>query len=95
MKDKVIHCIIGFGIAFFNGLVSYQLLIDDAGNVANSVVIAAVFVALVSAALAGGVKEWCDMHNKGNKWDWRDFSATAIGGIIAALILLGIHFGQG
>lgn len=95
MKDKITHGIIGFGIAFFVGLVAYQLQIDDAGNVANSAVIAAVFVALVCAALGGGIKEWCDMHNKGNRWDWKDFFATFLCGIIAAVILLGIHFGKG
>jgi hypothetical protein len=94
-QDKINHTLIGCGVAFIVGIVTYLMQQDEFGNVAGSAAWAGVFAALVSAALAGGVKEWCDMHTSGNKWDWKDFAATMVGGVVAALVIIGIHFGKG
>ena len=50
--------------------------------------------ACLAGVIAGIVKEWCD--NKYNwEWDWKDLLATCIGVAIAALFILGLHFGKG
>lgn len=51
--------------------------------------------ACVSGIIAGGVKEWCDNNNEGNRWNWSDFGYTCIGVAIAVVIILAFHFGKG
>ena len=48
----------------------------------------------LSVVVAGLVKEYTDYcHTK--VWDWRDFAATLIGGIVVVLLILGLHYGKG
>lgn len=51
--------------------------------------------ACLAGAIAGGVKEWCDNNTEGNQWDWMDFLATCIGGVMVVLLIIGLHFGRG
>ena len=95
MKDKIKHVLIGAGVGFFIGILAYLMQQDDMANVADSAAWAGVIVAVLVAAIEGGIKEWCDMTLTSGKWDWKDLLATVVGGVVAALIILGIHFGRG
>ena len=94
-KDKIEHGLVGCGVGLFVGLIAYLMQQDKMGNVADSAAWAGVFVAIIVAAMAGVIKEWCDNNTDCGKWDWLDWAATVIGGVVAALIIIAIHFGKG
>ena len=35
------------------------------------------------------------MRADGNKWDWKDFSATCLGAVIVAVFIILLHYGKG
>lgn len=89
--DKVTHALIGAGASAWVSLLPYLSVETPSGHDLFTALWTAIWVAII----AGVIKEWCDMHTDGNKWDWRDFLATAIGGVLVALLILGMHFGRG
>lgn len=86
MKDKKEHIIAGLLIAAMVGLPAYL----DSGNL-----FAGLWSAILSTTIAGGVKEWCDCHYTGFKWDWSDFLATALGAVVVAVFIIALHYGKG
>lgn len=84
--DKITHALIGAGASAWCALPSY---------LTTNNIFSAIWVAIWVAIIAGVIKEWCDMHTDGNKWDWMDFLATCIGGVLVALLILGMHYGRG
>lgn len=84
--DKTTHVLVGAGASAWCSLPAY---------LASNDLFAGIWVAIWVAIIAGIIKEWCDMHTDGNKWDWKDFLATVIGGVLVVLLILGMHFGKG
>ena len=86
MNDKKKHFIAGLLVAALVGLPCYLESIN---------LFAGIWSALTSGIIAGGVKEYCDMRADGNKFDWKDFLATCLGAVIAALFIIMLHYGKG
>jgi len=86
MNDKIKHIIAGLLIAGFIGIPACI----DSGNL-----FAGLWPALTGGCIAAGIKEWCDMHVEGNKFDWADFAFTAIGVCIAMGLIVALHFAKG
>lgn len=89
-KDKIIHAVVGAGASAWVSLPAY-LSVTPSGDGLFS----AIWTALWVAIIVGIIKEWCDQHTDGNRWDWMDFLATVIGGVVVVLLILGLHFGRG
>lgn len=53
------------------------------------------WAAIVTAALVGATKEWCDNNTPGNAWNWVELLMTVIGGVLVALFIVLLHFGKG
>lgn len=88
-KDKIIHAVVGAAASAWVSLPAY-LSITPSGDGLFS----AIWVAIWVAALLGFTKEVCDyLYTK--RWDWMDFLATCIGGVLVVLLILGMHFGKG
>ena len=85
MKDKKYHVLAGLLVAAFVGLPCYLENVD---------LFAGIWGAVVSALIAGGVKEWCD-NQFGGGVDWKDCAATVLGGLVVVPLILGPHFGRG
>ena len=85
MKEKFKHFFIGFLFAF---------LVAVPVHVISHSLFAGLWSSLAGLA-TGGMKEWCDMHTGGNKWDWKAFCFTAVGTGIVMLFILISHFGNG
>lgn len=85
-SDKLTHALIGAGASAWCALTAY---------LTSNNLFAGIWVAIWVAIIAGVIKEWCDQHTDGNKWDWMDFLATVIGGVLVALLIIGMHFGRG
>ena len=79
--DKIKHILVGCGAGFFVGIITYLMLQDCHGNAADNAALVGAFVAVIFAAISGGIKEWCD-YTYGNKIDWWDFGATCLGGVV-------------
>ena len=86
MKDKKYHVLAGLLIAAAVGLPAYLESLN---------LFAGLWSAITAGIIAGGIKEWCDMHTEGNKWDWLDFGFTCLGAVLVALFIIGLHFGEG
>lgn len=84
--DKITHAIIGAGTSAWVSLPAY---------LTSNNLFVGIWVAIWVAAIVGAVKEFCDTNTDGNKWDWMDFLATMIGGVLVVLIIIGLHFGRG
>ena len=85
MNDKIQHILAGVAVAVIVGLLPY---------LEHNNLFCGCWSAITSGVIAGAVKEWTDYKHT-NVWDWRDFAATIIGGIIVVLLILGLHFGKG
>lgn len=85
-KDKIIHAVVGAGASAWVSLPAY---------LTSNNLFAGIWTALWIAIIVGAVKEFCDTNTEGNKWDWMDFLATMIGGVLVVLLILGLHFGRG
>lgn len=85
MKDYRKHIIAGALIASAVGMPAY---------LENADLFAGLWGSIVSAIIAGAVKEFCD-HVYTDKWDWKDFLFTVIGSLVPVLFILGLHFGKG
>lgn len=86
MKDAKKHIFFGFVIAFIVGAPAY---LD------SDCLFAGIWTALTSSAFAGGVKEWCDNKTQFNEWSWSDLVWTCVGGVIAVVLILLLHFAKG
>lgn len=86
MTDKKYHVLAGLLIAAAVGLPAYLESLN---------LFAGLWSAIVSGIIAGGVKEYCDMRTDGNKWDWHDFAASAIGVAVVVVFIILLHFGKG
>ena len=84
-KDKINHIFAGALIASAVGMPCYLNNVD---------LFAGLWGSIVSAIIAGSVKEWCD-NQYGNGMDWKDFLFTVIGSLVPVLFILGLHFGKG
>ena len=49
----------------------------------------------LAGVLAGGVKEYTDNKQDGNKFDWADFGFTCIGAVLAMVVIVLMHFAKG
>lgn len=85
-KDKITHFCAGVVVSALVGLPAYLESLN---------LFSGLWSAIVSGLLAACIKEWCDMSTEGNRWDWRDFSATAIGVLVVAVFIILLHFGKG
>lgn len=86
MKDKKQHVLAGVLIALAVGLPAYL----ESMNLFSGL-----WPAIVGGLLAAGIKEMCDYNTNGNKWDWYDFGATALGVLVVAVFIILLHFGKG
>lgn len=86
MNDYIKH--IGAGI-LAAAIVALPAYLD------SSNLFAGIWASLTAGAVAGVVKEWCDMHTEGNKWDWRDLGCTIAGAAVVALFIVAMHFAKG
>ena len=84
--DKITHALIGAAASAWVSMPAYLTTND---------LFTGLWVALWVAIIAGAIKEFCDTNTDGNKWDWRDFLATVVGGVLVALLILGMHYGRG
>lgn len=85
MRDRFLHIFWG---AFFTGIIAFPVYV-------NSHDLFAGLWACLAGVIAGGIKEFCYTNTDGNKWDWKDFLATVIGGVVVVLLILGLHYGRG
>lgn len=84
--DKKQHFIAGLLVALFCAIPCYC---ESKYNLTVGL-----YSALYVCIIAALVKEYTDYcHTK--TWDWRDFAATVIGGIVVVLLILGLHYGKG
>lgn len=90
-KDKIIHAVVGAGASAWVSLPPYLSVEAPTGHDLFDGLWVAIWVAII----AGAIKEFCDTNTDGNKWNWMDFLATVIGGVLVALLILGLHFGRG
>ena len=86
MNDKIKHIAAGILAAVIVALPAYL----DSNNL-----FAGIWASLTAGAVAGVVKEWCDNKTQFNEWSWQDLSWTCVGGIIAVLLIVGLHYGKG
>lgn len=86
MKSRITHILVGMLIASAVGMPSYLENVD---------LFAGIWSAVLSTTICAGCKEFCDNNTDGNKWDWGDFLATCLGGLLIVLIMLGFHYGKG
>lgn len=86
MNDKIKHIAAGILAAVIVALPAYL----DSSNL-----FAGIWTALSSGAVAGVVKEWCDMRTDGNQFDWRDLGCTVAGAAVVALFIVAMHFARG
>lgn len=85
-KDYIIHFCAGIMVAAFVGLPAYLESLN---------LFSGLWPAIVGGLIAAGIKEWCDMHADGNRWDWRDFVSSVIGVAVVAVFIILLHFGKG
>lgn len=86
MNDYIKHIAAGILAAVIVALPAY---------LESSNLFAGIWASLTAGAVAGVVKEWCDCHTDGNKWDWKDFGCTIAGAAIVALFIVAMHFAKG
>ena len=86
MTSNKLHILAGLLIAAAVGLPAYLESVN---------LFAGLWSAIVSGIIAGGIKEWCDVHTEGNEWNWIDFGFTLIGVAIVALFITALHYGKG
>ena len=86
MNDKIKHIVAGILAAVIVALPAYL----DSSNLFTGV-----WASLTAGAVAGVVKEFCDMRTDGNKWDWKDFACTIAGAAIVAVFIVAMHFAKG
>ena len=83
--DKLKHIAAGLGIALVIALPVWH----EANNL---------FAGLwgcLAGVFAGGVKEYTDNKHNGGRFDWKDFGCTAIGAVLAAVVIVLMHFAKG
>lgn len=86
MNDYIKHIGAGILAAVIVALPAYL----DSSNL-----FAGIWASLTAGAVAGVVKEWCDMRTDGNQWDWKDFACTVAGAAVVALFIVAMHFARG
>lgn len=83
--DKVVHIIAGFLAAAIIGMPAYYV---------SKGLFCGLWPAITGGLIAAAVKEACDANTECNKWDWKDFGATAVGVLIAAAVIILWHIGR-
>jgi len=84
-NDKIKHIVAGLGIAL---VVALPCWLETQNLFAG-------LWACLAGAIAGGVKEFTDNKHDGGEWDWADFGCTAIGAVLAVVVILAMHFAKG
>lgn len=86
MNDKMKHLCAGMAAAAAVALPCYLSAND---------LFTGLWASIVTAALVGAVKEWCDNCTPGNQWNWVELAMTVVGGVFVALFIVLLHFGKG
>ena len=86
--DKIKHIVCGVIAAAAVGLPAYLQNVD---------LFAGLWSAFAGALVAAITKEYCDTGYclDPTRWDWKDIGFTMIGGVLVALLILGMHYGRG
>lgn len=82
MNDKIKHLIAGLFAAAVIGMPAYYM---------SGKLFCGLWPAIIGGLAVAAVKEACDANNECNRWDWRDFGASAVGVLIAAAIIILWH----
>jgi len=85
-NDRIYHLFAGALIASAVGVPRYLESLN---------LFAGLWAAVWSAAIGGGIKEWCDYKGECHTLDWRDFGCTMLGAVFVALFIVLLHFGEG
>lgn len=85
MTDKLKHIAAGLGIAL---LIALPCWLGTQNLFAG-------LWGCLAGVIGGGVKEYTDNKHDGGRWDWEDFGFTAIGAVLAMVIIVLMHFAKG
>lgn len=83
--DKLKHIAAGLGIAL---VIALPVWLETQNLFAG-------LWGCLAGVIAGGVKECTDNKHDGGRWDWKDFGFTAIGAVLAMVVIVLMYFAKG